>query len=35
MAASPKELTEVPGIGKQTAQSIHWAVHEECLPYHV
>jgi Fanconi anemia group M protein len=35
MAASPKELAEVPGIGKQTAQSIHWAVHEECLPYHV
>jgi len=35
MAASPKELTEVPGIGKQTAQSIHWAVHEECLSYHV
>lgn len=35
MAASPEELTEVPGIGKQTAQSIHWAVHEECLAYHV
>ena len=35
MAASPKELAEVPGIGKQTAQSIHWAVHEECLSYHV
>jgi len=35
MAANPKELTEVPGIGKQTAQSIHWAVHEESISYHM
>jgi ERCC4-type nuclease len=34
MAASPKELTEVPGIGRQTAQQIHWAVHESAEPYH-
>lgn len=34
MAASQKELAAVPGIGKQTAQSIHWAVHEETYPYH-
>ncbi len=35
MAADPKELMAVPGIGKQTAQSIHWAVHEDCIFYHM
>lgn len=35
VAASPKELTAVAGVGKQTAQSIHWAVHEACLSYHM
>jgi ERCC4-type nuclease len=35
VAANPKELTTVPGIGKQTAQSIHWAVHEESHSYRV
>jgi DNA excision repair protein ERCC-4 len=34
MAASQKELAAVPGIGKQTAQSIHWAVHEATVSYH-
>jgi ERCC4-type nuclease len=34
MTANRKELAAVPGIGKQTAQSIHWAVHEESIPYH-
>jgi ERCC4-type nuclease len=34
VAADQKELAAVPGIGKQTAQSIHWAVHEDCFSYH-
>jgi len=33
MTASPKDLTEVEGIGTQTAQQIHWAVHETTTPY--
>jgi ERCC4-type nuclease len=33
MAADPQELTSVACIGQQTAQSIHWAVHEESNPY--
>lgn len=33
MAAGREELAAVPGIGKQTAQSIHWAVHEETSFY--
>lgn len=33
MAAGREELASVPGIGKQTAQSIHWAVHEETNYY--
>jgi ERCC4-type nuclease len=33
MAANPKELAAVPGIGKQTAQSIHWAAHEDGISY--
>lgn len=35
MAANQMELAGVPGIGKQTAQQIHWAVHEEAMPYHM
>ena len=35
MIAEPEELTAVTGIGKQTAQSIHWAVHEDCISYHL
>ena len=35
VAAPPEALTAVPGIGQQTARSIHWAVHEESLSYHV
>ncbi len=35
MAATQEELTGVPGMGKQTAQSIHWAVHEESFSYRV
>lgn len=35
VAAPPEALSAVPGIGKQTAQSLHWAVHEESLSYHV
>ncbi|GLH73733.1 multidrug MFS transporter [Geothrix limicola] len=35
MAATCAELAAVPGIGKRTAQSIHWAVHEDSLPYRV
>lgn len=34
MTANQQDLTAVPGIGGQTAQSIHWAVHEESMPYH-
>jgi DNA excision repair protein ERCC-4 len=33
MTASPKELTEVEGIGTRTAQQIHWTVHETTTPY--
>lgn len=33
MAASPESLAEVDGIGTQTAQQIHWAVHERITPY--
>jgi ERCC4-type nuclease len=33
MTASPGSLAEVDGIGKQTAQQIHWAVHEAATPY--
>ena len=33
VCASEQTLTEVEGIGKQTAQRIHWAVHEEAVPY--
>jgi len=33
MAASPESLAEVEGIGTQTAQQIHWAVHECVTPY--
>jgi DNA excision repair protein ERCC-4 len=33
MAASPEALTEVEGIGTQTAQQIHWAVHECITAY--
>jgi ERCC4-type nuclease len=33
MTASPEALAEVKGIGKQTAQHIHWAVHETPNPY--
>lgn len=33
MAASPESLAEVDGIGMQTAQQIHWAVHECTTPY--
>jgi ERCC4-type nuclease len=35
MAANPKELAAVPGIGKQTAQQIHWAAHEDGMSYHL
>ena len=35
MAATQEELTGIPGIGKQTAQSIYWAVYEECTSYHM
>lgn len=35
VAATREELAAVPGIGKQTAQSIHWAVHEETTSYHM
>ena len=34
MTASSEALAEVKGIGKQTAQQIHWAVHESLTPYH-
>ncbi len=34
MAAGREALAAVPGIGKQTAQSIHWAVHEKTMSYH-
>jgi DNA excision repair protein ERCC-4 len=33
VAASPEVLTEVDGIGKQTAQRIHWSAHETTTPY--
>ena len=33
MAASLEALAEVEGIGNQTAQQIHWAVHECSTPY--
>ena len=33
MSASMESLAEVDGIGKQTAQRIHWAVHECVTPY--
>ncbi len=33
MAANPKELVAVAGIGRQTAQAIHWAVHEDQFSY--
>lgn len=33
MAASLEALAEVEGIGNQTAQRIHWAVHESSTPY--
>lgn len=33
MAANRAELASVPGIGAQTAQQIHWAVHETKNPY--
>jgi len=33
MAASREELATVPGIGKRTAQSVHWAVHENAISY--
>ena len=33
MAATPAALAEVEGIGKKTAQRIHWAVHETITPY--
>jgi DNA excision repair protein ERCC-4 len=33
MTASPEALAEVEGIGKQTAQHIHWAVHETTNQY--
>ena len=35
MAANPKELAAVPGIGKQTPQSIHWAAHEDGMSYYL
>ncbi|MCX6547814.1 MAG: helix-hairpin-helix domain-containing protein [Acidobacteria bacterium] len=35
VAAPLEELLLIPGIGQQTAQSIHWAVHEECISYHM
>ena len=35
MAASAKDLEAVPGIGQRTAQSIHWAVHEDPISYHL
>ncbi len=35
VAAPPEALAAVPGIGQQTAQSIHWAVHEDGNSYHV
>ena len=31
VATTAEDLAAVPGIGKRTAQSIHWAVHEDCL----
>jgi ERCC4-type nuclease len=34
VAASAESLAEVDGIGQQTAQQIHWAVHESAEPYH-
>lgn len=34
VAASPEALAEAAGIGKQTAQHIHWAVHESSESYH-
>ncbi len=33
MTATAEALTEVEGIGTQTAQQIHWAVHECITPY--
>jgi ERCC4-type nuclease len=33
LAATLEALSEVEGIGKQTAQRIHWAVHETTLQY--
>ena len=33
VCASERALTEVEGIGKRTAQRIHWAVHESRTPY--
>jgi hypothetical protein len=33
MTATPEALAEVEGIGKQTAQQLHWAVHETVTPY--
>lgn len=33
MSASEADLAEVEGIGRQTAQRIHWAVHEAITPY--
>jgi ERCC4-type nuclease len=35
MAATPNDLEAVVGIGKRTAQSIHWAVHENQNFYHL
>jgi ERCC4-type nuclease len=33
LCADVKDLEAIPGIGKQTAQSIHWAVHENRVSY--
>ena len=33
VCASEQALAEVEGIGKRTAQRIHWAVHESHTPY--
>ena len=33
ICANERALTEVEGIGKRTAQRIHWAVHEVAEPY--